>query len=325
MEESCVIRRLLHRLISASVVASLALPLVGAAAVVAKTPDWSIAVVRIPDTVQPGKLAAFKVTVTMGRSNIPKAFLTDSRLETPDMVIPDTGCAASGQLNCALGALKRGESATRTVVYKTPTSGTGFPVEFEVNTSGVSYSDGGTSHGDALLSGVISTALNSNANFAGGYVADAGESVETGSGDVQQTTVNPPTNGIGVTIVESGSGNPCGARHTIGQLAEINVADGTRYATPFLTTFRIPTSSVYDELELGDINLCHQYDSGTAAKLARCAADAAPTNGVACFWPKWEGPYHPDFEFHHETDADDWTWLVIDIWDFENGGLRGGW
>ena len=128
----------------------------------------------IPTTVSPGSYAAFRVTITnAGKSNIAKIYLTDSRTETPFSVTPSTGCKSTGPLHCSLGALGSGKSVTRVVVYKTPATGTSFPVTFEANTSGVSFSDGGTSHGDALRTDA-STAMNGTGNFAGGYVVDAG-------------------------------------------------------------------------------------------------------------------------------------------------------
>lgn len=292
----------------------------------AKTPGWTMAVTSIPTTVSPGAFAAFRVTITnSGKSNVAKIYLTDSRPETPFSVTPSTGCKATGQLNCALGALGSGKSVTRVVVYKTPATGTSFAFTFEANTSGVSFSDGGTSHGDALKKDA-STAMDGTGNFAGGYVIDAGSSFTTGSGDTQQTTVNAPKTGIGVTISEgvTGNGNPCSTGHTIGQLTNLNVDDGN--VLPFfLTTITIPTSSIpNEELELSQVKLCHQYDGGAAVLLPQCAADVAPTSGPACFYPKFGGQYHPDHEFHGESDADDWSLLILDMWDTQNGGLRGG-
>lgn len=314
--------RLLHRSGVALLAALLIGFLIAPAVSLAKTPGWTMSVTAIPTVVSPGSYAAYRVTITNGgKSNIAKIYLTDSRTETPFSVTPSTGCKASGQLNCSLGSLGSGKSVTRVIVYATPSTGTSFPVTFEANTSGVSFSDGGTSHGDALKTDV-STALNGSGNFAGGYVVDAGASFTTGGGDAQQTTVNAPKTGIGVTITEGGDGNPCGT-NTIGQFTTLNVDDGNTLPI-FLTTMTIPTNTVPDELELSQVKLCHKYDSGAAVLLPRCAADVAPTNGVACFWPKFAGPYHPDHEHHGETDADDWTWLVLDMWDVQNGNLRGG-
>lgn len=314
--------RLLQRSGVALAAALLISILVAPAASLAKPPGWTMAITAIPTTVSPGAYAAYRVTITnAGKSNIAKISLTASRPEAPFSVTPSTGCKASGQLDCALGALGSGKSVTRVIVYKTPSTGTTFPVTFEANTSGVSFSDGGTSHGDALKKDA-STALNGSGDFAGGYVVDAGSSFTTGAGDTQQTTVNAPKTGIGVTITEGGDGNPCSIAHTIGQFTSLNV-DGGNPVPLFLTTMTIPTSGLPDELELGQVKLCHQYDNGSAVLLPSCNSDTAPSN-APCFFAKWGGAYHPDHEQHGEQDADDWTSLVLDMWDVQNGNARGG-
>lgn len=301
--------------------------IIGPGIATAKTPTWSMAVVRIPTSVSPGAYAAYTVTIkNTGKSNIAKLFLTDTRPEHPYAVSPSTGCAATGQLLCSLGALGPGKSVKRTVVYATPSTGASFNVTFEANTSGVSGSDGGTSHGDTLRKSV-STALNGSADFAGGYIIDPGSDVSTGDGGQQKTTVTPPASGIGVTITESGSGNPCSVGTPIGQLTTLNVNDGATFSDPFKVVLKIPSAgNLPDELELGAIKLCHEYDNGHALLLPKCAADAAPASGgAACFWPKFSGIVaHPDHESHGEQDADDYNWLILDIWDYQNGGIRGG-
>jgi len=317
----------LRQLASVAGSALLALMLLGTGVATATTPGWTMNVTLIPGTVSPGAYAAYRITITNnGKSNISKLFLTDSITDHPYSVISSTGCNATGPLYCSLGALNSGASVTRTVVYKTPSTGTSFPISFDSNTSGSTFSDkGGTSHGDTLFTNV-STVLDGSGNFAGGYVVDPNNPFSTGGGDNQQTTLDPPVGGIGVTISEGGTSNPCGTTNVIGQFTAINVGDGAVYTAPFETIFTIPTTSLPNELQLSQVKLCHQYDNGTAVQLPRCAADAAPTNGVACFWPKFVGPTHPDREEHPgEVDADDFTWLVLDSWDFQNGGYRGGW
>jgi hypothetical protein len=316
-----------RQLASVASAAMLSMLLLGAGVASAQTPAWSMAVKLIPGTVSPGAYAAYRVTITNGgTSNIAKLFLTDSITAHPYSVIGSAGCNATGPLFCSLGALNAGKSVTRTVVYQTPSTGTSFNVTFDANTSGSTFSDkGGTSHGDTLFS-AVSTTLDGSANFAGGYVIDPNNPLSTGGGDNQQTTLDPPVGGIGVTISEGGTGNPCGFANTIGQFTAINVGDGATFTTPFETIFTIPTTSLNPELALSQVKLCHQYDNGTAIQLSICAADASPgVGGTPCFYPKWGGPQHQDAEeVVGSHDADDWTWLVLDAWDFQNGGYRGG-
>jgi hypothetical protein len=316
-----VIAKQLVRYASILTTALLAVMLLGVAGTLAKTPAWSMTVVPIPTQVGPGSYAAFQVTIANnGSSNIAKLFLTDSSGATPFSVSPSTGCNTSGQLNCSLGALNSHRSVTRTIVYKTNAAASSFDITFEANTSGVSFSDHNTSHGDTLR-GSASTPENGSGDFAGGYVVD-NSNFSTGGGDNQQTTVNPPSTGIGVTITETGgSSNPCGAGTPIGQLSTINVGNGAAFS-PFLMTLTVKTTSLPAELQLGQVKLCHQYDNGSHADLPKCAADAA--QATPCFWPKWGGAHHPDREEHPgEVDADDWTLLILDVWDVQNGSLRG--
>jgi hypothetical protein len=307
------------------------------AASLASTPGWAMQVDATPHTtscasgidfcatVNPAAYVKFKVTITnAGKSNIAKLFLTDTITGTPVSIAPSTGCSSSGELLCSLGALGSGKSVTRTIIYKLPSSGSSFDFRFEVNTSGVSGSDGGTSHGDTLKkSGHF--VLDGSADFVGGYILDGGD-LTTGGGGGQNTKLTPPESGIGVTIREvSGTTNPCSSGTPIGQLVLLNVSDGTVYSTPFKTVLTIATTGLPDELELSQVKFCHQYDSGVAKFLVKCHSDASPgVGGAPCFWPKWVGPFHGDHEPHRVTDADDWTSLVLDVWDFQNGSIRGG-
>lgn len=310
----------LARFASILTTALLAGLLLGVGTVSAKTPAWSMSIVRIPTAVAPGAYAAYRVTITNGgSSNIAKLFLTDTSGQAPFSVSPSTGCTASGPLSCSLGALHSGASVTRVIVYKTNPAASSFTDTFEANTSGATASDGGTSHGDTLRS-TVSTPENGSANFAGGYVVDS-SSFSTGSGDSQSTTVTPPTMGIGVTISETGGGtSQCGSGTPIGQLSTINVGDGGTFS-PFLMKLTIKASSLPDELELIQVKLCHQYDNGSHVFLLRCAADRAQAS--PCFYPRWGGAHHPDREKHGEQDADDWDLLILDVWDVNNGSLRG--
>lgn len=330
--------RLVHR----SGVALLASLLLGALLVpavsLANTPGWQMSVVATPadapcgtgidfcNTVNPSAYVRFVVTVSnAGKSTISKAFLTDTLPGAPYSVTPTTGCNSSGQLLCSLGALKPGKSATRTIIYQMPSTAGSLDFRFEVNTAGVSGSDGGTSHGDTLKkNGHL--VLDGSADYVGGYILTNGDLATGGTGG-QSTTLTPPVSGIGVTIREvSGTTNPCSSGTPVGQLVLLNVSDGTTYVTPFKTALTIATSGLPDELTLGQVKLCHKYDNGTATFLPPCTADVAPTNGQACFFAKWGGPAIVEHESHEVAggDADDWTNLIIDMWDFQNGSIRGG-
>ncbi|HYK94748.1 MAG TPA: hypothetical protein VE011_02625 [Candidatus Dormibacteraeota bacterium] len=328
--------RFVHRSGAALLAALLLGAVIVPASTLAKVPGWAMQVVATPAdspcasgigfcaTVSPSAAVRFVVTIkNNGKSNIAQLYLTSTIATAPLSVAPSTGCNASGQLLCSLGALNAGASVTRTIIYRMPAAAGTLDFQFEANTTGVSASDGGTSHGDSLrMAGHV--VLDGSADYTGGFLLDTSNLVTGGAGG-QSTTLTPPASNIGVTIREvSGTDNPCNAGTPIGQLVLLNVSNGTVYATPFKTVLTIATSGLPGEQEISTVKLCHKYDNGTASFLPRCATDVAPTNGIACFYPKFGGTAHPDQEPHGIADTDDWSQLIIDIWDFQNGSIRGG-
>jgi hypothetical protein len=275
-------------------------------------------------------IAGYRVNLhNAGPSSIAALYLTTDISDKPVYILPSQGSCQDkslGKLNCELGAVKKNGDAWVTVAYDTSGASDTFSVIFLFSTTGNTASDGGTSHGDSKPL-PASTQISTDSSYAGGFVIDPNDPITTTSD--QQTTVHPPKSGIVVTVAEGGSGNPCATAHTIGQNVTLHIteSDGTQTIsqTPFLTSLTIPTSGLPAELELSQVKLCHQYDNGTATPLPRCASDAAPTNGIACFWPKFTGAHAThDNEVHGVADADDWTSLVLDMWDFQNGSIRGG-
>jgi hypothetical protein len=329
--------RFIHRSGAALVAALLLSALLVPASSLAAVPGWAMQVVATPSdsacasgigfcaTVSPAAATRFKVTITNnGKSNIAQLYLTDTMTGAPLSVTPSTGCSTSGELLCSLGSLRSHASVTRTIVYRMPSGAGSLDFRFEANTTGVSGSDGGTSHGDTLrTSGHL--VLDGSADYNGGFILDGSNLGTDGTGG-QSTTLTPPDSNIGVTIREvTGTTNPCGAGTPIGQLVLLNVSDGQVYSAPFKTALTIGTSGLPDELELSQVKLCHKYDNGTAVFLRQCAFDVAPaSNETACFFPKFAGTHHPDREPHGIADADDWSQLVLDLWDFQNGSIRGG-
>ena len=324
-----MIRRSTFRVTTAAFVAMFALMLLGAGGVAAVPPAWSISATPIPDTVSPGSPAAFSVTISnTGKLPIPALFLTDSRSETPLSVTPSKGCKATGPLLCSLGLLGKGKSVTVVVVYPTPVSAASFDVTFTATRINPFpwlrwwLHRGAFAHIDASAS----TTLNSDPNFVGVYVVDKNVPITTAS--QQQTTVYPPANGIGVTIKEGGSDSCANLANPIGEQVTLNVGGGTHFASVFKTSLTIQAATLPDELQLGDVKLCHQYDGQTTGTLLpQCASATGPASGeAACFWPSWGEETHRDGESSaSEHDADDYDQLFIDVFDYENGAIRGGW
>jgi hypothetical protein len=329
-----VFRQRIFRLGTVAASAMLALMLLGVGGATASTPIWASTATSIPGTVSPGNFAFYHVTVTNnGTSNISQLFLADNVNFAAFSASPSAGsCVLSPVLSCTFGALNAGATDTVDVVYKTPSSGTAFAIDFQFNTSGSTFSDQkhgkkATSHGDNLDT-PVSTVLDSSVDFAGGYVVFGGTSFSTATGDVQTTTVNSPATGIPVTVTESaGDGtSQCGGTDTpAGQLVTLDVAGGATFDSDFLTTITIKTSSLPDELVLSDVSLCHLYDDGTSALLPVCASDTAPAGQTACFWPKWSGTVveHGQEAHNDADDADNHVFLILDVFDFQNGGVRG--
>lgn len=285
-----MIRNRSTRVLATLGVVSLALgALVGPAAVLAAPPNWSMDVVELPDTVSPGNLAGYQVTITNGGpSNVSQLYLTTSTDNDPATAyVAGTGCDPVGEpLFCRLGQLKKGKSVTVIVAYQTPETGATFSLTFEGNTTGASDEDGGTSHGDTVMK-TASTDLNPDAtNFSGEFLLTPGV-VENGQ---SLTTDNPQTVSVNVPLahvpatVEDGPGvepGPCPTGETCAGWAELHVNSGlpTNFTAfmQFDSSLGLPNAN---SIEFG-----HIPDVGPAEDIAGCTFrpnNPAPTN-IPCF------------------------------------------
>jgi Domain of unknown function DUF11 len=318
-------------------------------ATLASTPGWQMTVTTNPAassstdsshvTVQVSKGNYFQASVTIknsGKSNIAKLYLEDDGALGLYSATASRGtCRTTSPLYCDLGALSKGASVTVSVVYSTPADGSVTGTMIFANTSGVSYSDGGSSHGDALMGGI--TVGYAGTGAAGGYVIDANQPIGTSGGN-QQTTILPPTNNIGVTIQQQGAtGNTACGTSGFGDLAVTNVGGGATFS-PFKTTLTYSTSLMNGETELSQVSVCHTYDAGHTPAFRSitqaCNSSTAPTN-APCINARFEGQTGNDDRHlvriswwqwvwvQGPLDADDFTTLIIDVWDTTNGGLRG--
>jgi hypothetical protein len=295
-----------------------------------------MAVTPLPSSVSPGAPAGYRVVITNnGSSNIAKVALTDSRPESPVSVSTSAGsCASTGQLLCNLGALRSGASVTVTVGYTT-SGASPFVVTFEANTSGVSFSDGGTSHGDALR-GTASTILNSDPNFKGRFTLDTSaistNQTLTGT-NIQSTLIIPPTTGIGVAISDGLPGNTgtaCSQVAPVGEWSSLDVAQGTTFGAPFPVTLHILTSSLPAGFTLASVKVCHDLGGGVTETISAPCPTGTPTaqcvsanlnHGTLarCFYD--EDSDH-DRDDYHCTKAT--GYLEIIVWLNHNGYIRGG-
>jgi len=331
------VKRRIHRSGVVLVSAALAIFMIAPASSFASTPaGWAMTARPTPSTVIQGASAGYKVTITnSGPSNIATLYLgaTLTGSSNPAVFPPTTFVGTpsqgtckpkAGPLSCAFGTLKAyGTPVTVTVAFATPTSGSSFGITFLASTTGATTSDGGTSHGDNLPASVSTSLVAAGGDVAGGFAIN-GSSFTTGGGGGQGTTVTPPGTGIGILITETGdTTNVCGTGTPIGQSVALSVADGVPVPL-FKTTLTIATSTLgHNEALLTQFTLCHKYDNGTSANLQLCPVDPAITAPVAkCFWRAWGGPYHWDGS-PAPGDADDWTNLVLTMYDTQNGTLRG--
>jgi Domain of unknown function DUF11 len=318
----------------------------------AKTPGWTMTVTPLPGTVSAGAAAGYRVVITNGgKSNIAKLYLTDDRPETPAAATASQGScgtdAVTGELSCNLGALRSGKSVTVTVAYMT-SGASPFNVTFEANTSGVSFSDGGTSHGDALRASAA-TILSTSPNFAGRFTLNTSiikTNDQLGTGNIQSTAIVPPTSGIGVAIEDGPGiiGTSCaGVTTAIGEWSSLDVAGGQTFDQPgFKVTLFIQAASLPAGFQLSNVVVCH--DTGTGSQKISAACDPStgiPTNAECltatlhgtlgvCHHDDDDGYDHYDHydRHHHDDDDHDYCtpasgYLQIDVWLLHNGKIGG--
>jgi hypothetical protein len=135
----------------------------------AAPPNWGMTVTKLPPAVSPGAPAGYQIDiVNNGPSNISALYLTADIGLTPVYLYTSQGsCNTTGSLFCSFGAVNDDGTVRVTVAFDTPTSGSTFPVTFQLNTTGVTFTDvKNRSHGD-LKTVAVSTALNNSKNYAG--------------------------------------------------------------------------------------------------------------------------------------------------------------
>jgi hypothetical protein len=255
----------------------------------AAPPNWVMNVATLPPTVSPGAPAGYAVTITNnGPSNIAALYLVaevNGSLVAPTVYVnPSQGaCDPVGQpLDCALGALTAGQSATVVVAFTTPTSGSSFPVEFQGNATGETFKDGikGRSHGDTLLPNpvVTLTALNNGKNFAGFFSTDDVDGIfnsPVGGNNKQQAGLQNLPVGVpgsvldGPNVVGSCVSNPLegiDCARVDGEWVEINVAGGAD--TSFILIITYPKNTTTPSAFL------HSFGAGLQDKIELCGDPA---------------------------------------------------
>lgn len=314
-------RKRLSRLATALMSAALLGAMVAAAPASAATPGWQFNnPVNESPLVAPGRLAAWSFTITNGgSSNISKLFLTDSLAQAAVFVQADRpGCVLSPVLFCDFGALVAGASINVLVVHTAPASAGSFPITFQLNGSGNTFSDGkGRSHGDTLnlsfdgkTGNPAATVVSGAGDFDGGYVVDAGATFATGNTltkqNPQYSSVVAPINLSAVTIQDLGSygtGDPCGVDGLtcIGQWTKLSAP--TAAGTNIKVTLVIRGQGLPGSVTADDINVWHD---GDGLITTRCASATDGSAAPCIFVTEVGGNFQ------------------VVVWLTHNGNLRGG-
>jgi len=252
-----------------------------AGAATASTPRWSMTVTNLPDVVGAGSAMGYQVTISnAGPSNISQLFLVTETQESPAYVVTSQGTCAdpgSGPLACTLGALNAKNSVTVTVAYTSPFTDTGDPGDpvFQANSNGLTFSDGGTSHGDTLTDpNETGTLFSSSPDFAGGFsLSDVSVGTDNNLSDSnkQATSIDPPASDLVVTAEDGPSVTATCKKvcaKAFGEWSAINVGNGQRFQTFFPVTLLL--RAVDAPTNLSKIKLAHVLDNGTTVVLDQC-------------------------------------------------------
>jgi hypothetical protein len=247
----------------------------------ASPPRWSMTVTNLPPTVGTGSAMGYQVTIhNAGPSNISQLFLVTKTGESPAYLTTSQGTCApagSGPLACTLGALGAKKSVTVIVAYATAFADTGDPGDpvFQANSNGLTFSDGGTSHGDTLTDPhETGTVISSSPDFAGGFsLNDVAVSTADNLSDSnrQSTSVEPPASNLIVTAEDGPSVSfTCKkiCSKAFGEWSAINVDNGHEFGTYFPVTLLLRASDAPSNLS--QIKLAHVLDNGTTVQLNQC-------------------------------------------------------
>ena len=323
-----MIRKRLGRLMTVLTTGLMAVALLGVGGAAAKTPNWTIDIVRLPTAVAGGNDAGYFATVANnGPSNINALTLTVTPASTPNATpsyfsgltwnIGGPGsCTGTGKLVCTLGTVPAGTSISFTVAYGVPDAQTGtFDVEFSLRAStGDTGTDGGNSRGDSFAK-TAKTGVNSNQNFDGGFVVGDtayADNQSVGRNNKQATSLTSPEALIPVTIedgITTGvncTGAACAG--VFGEWSKMSVANGKPYGAPFKVTLLIWGGAVPGGTSASDIQFVHVLDDGTTEVISQTcdSTTGTPTNAECLIATKVGNNYK------------------IVVWLFKNGFGRGG-
>jgi len=277
----------------------------------------------LPSTVSPGADAGYKFTIqNNGTSNIAQLFLTAPSNGVPAYFSNSRGtvCQLSPSLKCSFGALNAGDTIDVTVAYDTTGFASPFTATFLLDTTGGASTDPHKSHGDSVRLDV-STTLNSDPNFAGGFQLTGSQVGTTGTlskRNDQTSSVNPKVGStlVPVTIEDGlpgfpGAGtDPCATSTTfkcLGDWTQVRVGNGTPSDGPIKVTLLLYGPSVPGGATLDTIGLWHQDSTPNPITLRCSDLSSIPSGGAnECVTVSFVGKN-----------------IQIVAWLLHNGGLHG--
>jgi hypothetical protein len=281
---------LMRRLATVATAALLGTMLLGTATVSASTPGWAFQnQLALPTSVTPGADAGYSFTIAnTGKSNISQLYLTDSVNAAPSYFSNsrNTVCQQSPTLLCAFGALNAGDHIDVVIAYTTPTVGSTFAPIFQINGTGVSFTDANHSHGDTK-STTITTSLNANAHFAGGFqIADGttytttptlGRKSPQSSAASSSELLVPVTIEDGLTTFPGTGTDPCTTLNCLGDWASIHVGNGNQ--GPVKVTLVLFGKSVPNGATVDNIGFWHEGSLTNPITLPCSDASSIPSGG----------------------------------------------
>ena len=289
---------------------------IAAGPVAAKTPGWQIInEALLPATVGDGQVAGVSFTiVNSGSSNISALYLTDSVAASPEYLATDRGtsmCQTTPDLRCSFGALNAGASIRVTIAYRVGTSD--FVNTYKLDSTG-DPSGTNNSHGDSYFK-TLTTSVSSSSDFDGSFTVP-GTSLNTnatlGRNNKQATSLVPPESLIPATIEDHiTSGVACTVAkcsNAFGEWSILHVNGGASYfPTPFKATLFIWGGAVPGSVKAGDIVVLHTSDAGVTSVISTpCSPTTGTPTNAECLTVTKVG-----------------TNFQVDVWLFQNGGIRG--
>jgi hypothetical protein len=153
-------------------------------------------------------------------------------------------CTSSLPVTCQFRQVRTGDTIVVTTAFTPAEGATSVSATYTWNTTGATPSDGGTSHGDTW-DGITQTAtLNTDPNYAGGFVNSGGGTIQNlqvvSESNKQATKLASLPAGVAATVLDGpGLTNLCtntadvNCADQFGETSIVTVGDGQSFGAPF--------------------------------------------------------------------------------------------